>query len=110
VYQHRHLIRGFLCLSYKVLVLRLARRFCIACSVEPVIGPLSPSFVSWRAIDSPSLPSLVAGKSQSNTGKRWRKGTECGWVDIIYHDLSLLEAQNVGGGLDPENRSLEGSI
>jgi tetratricopeptide (TPR) repeat protein len=37
VYQHRHLIRGFLCLSYKVLVLRLARRFCIACSVKPFL-------------------------------------------------------------------------
>ena len=30
-----------------------------------------------------------------------------GWV--IYHDLSLLEAQNVGGGLDPE-KSLAGGL
>jgi hypothetical protein len=31
------------------------------------------------------------------------------WVDIIYHDLSLLEAQNVGGGLNPE-KSLAGGL
>jgi hypothetical protein len=49
---------------------------------------------------------MVAFHSQSNTGKRWRKGHRM-WV--IYHDLSLLEAQNVGGRLDPE-KSLAGGL
>ena len=53
-------------------------------------------------------PSLPVNLSQTQE-KDGEKGTECGWVDIIYHDLSLLEAQNVGGGLDPE-KSLAGGL
>jgi hypothetical protein len=49
------------------------------------------------------------GGARETQEKDGEKGTECGWVDIIYHDLSLLEAQNVGGGLDPE-KSLAGGL
>jgi hypothetical protein len=51
--------------------------------------------------------SLPVNLSQTRE-KNGEKGTECEWVNIIYHNLSLLEAQNVGDGLNLEKSLAEG--
>ena len=72
-------------------------------TMRRVLGVEHPSTLT-------SVANLASNSTLSQTQEKdGEKGTEYGWVDIIYHDLSLLEAQNVGGGLDPE-KSLAGGL